>query len=59
MNIKIATPKGIMGDGTPDSPFIIPDNRLDLTKQEIADILAYEAFCTEKYNEVNKWMYDG
>jgi len=42
-------PKGIIGIGTPDSPFIFPDNRIELTAQDVQNILTYQTFCAENY----------
>ena len=53
MHNWVDTPKGIVGIGTLDSPFIIPDNRIELTNQDIQNILTYETFCAEKYKEIN------
>jgi len=54
----LTPPKGIIGIGTLDSPFIIPDNRIELTNQDIQNILTYETFCAEKYKEINKGILE-
>ena len=50
----LTPPKGISGVGTLDSPFIFPDNRMELTDYDVQNILTYQTFCAEKYKEINQ-----
>ena len=47
-------PKGIVGLGTIECPFIFPDNRIELTDQDVQAILAYMEFC---FINSNKGVY--